>query len=112
MITNIYSGHIANSDLNEAKFSEEHVAIIDYKHIFRSEEDQDDLEEYYEDSKVDDWQLEKDRVNEGHKEELSKEDNNNGGNNCRDWSEEMESISQRLREQYIKGLSGIEEGHS
>ena len=45
-------------------------------------------------------------------EELLKEDNNNGRNNNGDWSEEIESISQRLREQYIKGLSGIEEGHS
>ena len=36
---------IANSDLSKAKFSEEDVAIIDYEHIFRNEEDQGDLDE-------------------------------------------------------------------
>ena len=47
---------LANSDSSKAKFSEEDILIAEYEHIFRAEEDQVDLDEYYKDSKSDDWE--------------------------------------------------------
>ena len=91
---------LANSDLSKAKFSEEDVPITEYEHIFRAKEDQVDL-----DSKIDDWEWEEDWFNKDHSEELFEEDKV-------DWSDEIGILSQKLKEQYIRGLSGIEGGHS
>ena len=54
--------------------------------------------------------LEDQRLGKGYEEELENDTNGNGNNN-RDMLEEMESICQRLQDQYLRGLSlrGYEE---
>ena len=95
--------HRYTDNLEEAKFSEEDIAIEDYKYVFREIHDDEDLGDYYEYRDEEDWEHEAQGVGKGYEEEQENDIIRNGNNNG-DMIEGVESISQRLQDQYLRGL--------